>query len=379
VAADTSDGSDRSESSRVLVRKVVDLRVAVWEAFEFLGYDFAGKRVWVKPNLLSPHRPEEGVTTDPELIRHIVRELKRRGAAAIWVADNPAGAHVTRLDEYLAPTGVVEASEGCFRDIAARSVIVPVKSRFVTQMPVSAIVNEADVILNAPVFKTHALTIITGAVKNMFGVIPGGHKSYLHSVVASADEFAELLVDIYQAVPKPMVHIMDGLRGMDGFNGPSSGRVLKMGIVLAGRNGVALDAVMTMMAGGKPGSIPTCRIAAERGLGPIDRSQIDITGDFERVRGFILPRPGIAALTTRASRVVYSVLLSRLPVVNEKLCTACEECARNCPVQAIAVSGLARVDYKRCVACFCCVEICPARAMTVARLRRSLWARLTGR
>ena len=100
---------------RVLVRKVSDLSADVNEALDFLPYDFAGKRVWVKPNLLGPHLPEHGVTTDPDLIRNVVRELKRRGAATVWVADNPGGGLQRNVETYIAPTGVVEASEGCFR------------------------------------------------------------------------------------------------------------------------------------------------------------------------------------------------------------------------------------------------------------------------
>jgi len=137
-------------SARVLVRKVSDLSTAVAEALDFLEYEFAGKRVWVKPNLLGPHAPERSVTTAPELVRHVVRELKRRRASAVWVADNPVGAHSVRLADFLAPTGVVEASEGCFRDVAESSVLVPLQSRFVTEVPISSIVNEIDVILNLP-------------------------------------------------------------------------------------------------------------------------------------------------------------------------------------------------------------------------------------
>ena len=117
------EASSMERPHRVLVRKVADLNAAVGEALDFLEYDFAGKRVWVKPNLLGPHRPERSVTTDPELVRHVVQELKRRRAEAAWVADNPMGPHSERLADFLAPTGVVKASEGCFRDVAASSVL----------------------------------------------------------------------------------------------------------------------------------------------------------------------------------------------------------------------------------------------------------------
>jgi len=364
---------------RVLVRKVSDLSATVTEALDFLDYDFAGKRVWVKPNLLGPHPPEHGVTTDPELVHRIVRELKRRRAAAVWVADNPAGRHARRLADYLAPTGVVEASEGCFLDVAEHSMMLPVKSRFLQQLPVAAVMREIDVILNLPVFKTHALTVLTGAVKNLFGVIPGLQKAHLHTLVGNADEFAELLVDIYQALPKPVLNVMDALRGMDGQNGPSGGRVLKLVRILAARNPVALDSVMAMIAGVKPDEIPTNRIAAKRGLGPARSDEIDAVGDFEVIPGFRLPSARLAGSITGIAGATFYRLIQRRPVCYHRLCTRCRRCADNCPVQAINLAPYPSVNPKKCITCYCCAEICPERAMAIPGALHGLVRTVLGR
>ncbi|MEO0005721.1 MAG: DUF362 domain-containing protein [candidate division WOR-3 bacterium] len=359
----------------VLVRHITDLKSAVNEALEFLEYEFAGKKVWIKPNLLAPHPPEAGVTTTPELVHQIVLELKRRNAKKVWVGDNPAGTHTGSLEDYLKPTGVVEASAGCFTNISVNPVKLKVRSRFLSEIPVSNIINEADVILNLPVFKTHTLTILTGAIKNIFGIIPGGHKAYLHTLAVSADEFAELLVDIYQAVPKPILNIMDGIRIMDGINGPSGGRVRKMDYLITGNNGVALDAVMALLANAKPENIPTTRIAGQRGLGPIKREDIKIEGDLSPIKDFRLPDAGLAALITRLSRPVYRFLLPRVPLLKKSRCIRCGECAQNCPVQAIKMNPYPEIDRRRCIRCFCCSEICPERAMTIASHLKSYWLR----
>ncbi len=360
---------------RVLVRKVDDLASAVEEAFDFLEFDFTGKRVWVKPNLLAPHPPERSVTTNPELVRLAVRELKRRGASGIWVGDNPAGVHKIPLEAYLKPTGVVEAAGEYFVNPGLEVFNLPLKSRFVPGVPVSGLLREADVILNLPVFKTHGLTIITGAVKNIFGIIPGGHKTYLHAIAKNGLEFAELLVDIYQAVPIPIVNIMDGIRGMDGPNGPSGGRVLDLKLLITSANGVALDAVMVLLAGGKPEKIPLCRTAAARHLGPIRQEEMAILGDFAPIKGFRLPPVGLAAAVSKVSTLIYP-LLRRTPQLNCHRCIQCGECAQNCPVQAINLNPYPVINRKRCIACFCCAEICPARAMTIASLAKSLFWRM---
>ncbi|MCX7732788.1 MAG: DUF362 domain-containing protein [candidate division WOR-3 bacterium] len=362
--------------SSVLVRKIGDLQAAVIEALDFLGYDFSGKRIWIKPNLLAPHPPEAGVTTSPELVYELVSELKRRNAKRIIVGDNPAGARRNRIEDYLKPTGVIEASQSCFQNVSINPVQLPLSSRYTTEIPVSSLIHEVDIILNLPVFKTHALTLLTGAIKNIFGIIPGGHKAYLHTLAASSEQFAELLIDIYQAVPVKMFHIMDGIRVMDGINGPSGGRVRKMDLLLASENGVALDAVMAMLAGVRPDSIPTVRIAASRGLGPADRTAIQIHGDFAPIPGFRLPGAGFASLITRLSRPVYRLIIPRVPVLNRNRCIRCAECARNCPVGAIEMNSFPEIDRRRCIRCFCCSEICPVKAMTIAGHLHSLWLRM---
>lgn len=348
------------------------------EAFEFLEFEFARKKVWVKPNLLGPHHPERGVTTDPELVRLVVLELKRRGAERIWVGDNPAGVRTISLADYLEPTGVVKAAGEYFVNPGVEVFNLSLRSRFVSALPVSSLLREADVIFNLPVFKTHGLTVITGAIKNIFGIIPGGHKTYLHAVAKSGLEFAELLLDVYQAVPIPIVNMMDGIRGMDGPNGPSGGRVLNLGLLISSNDAVALDAVMVLLAGGRPEKIPLCRLAAERGLGSVAQEEIKIFGDFQPIKGFRLPPVGLAAAVSRVATFVYP-FLRRVPQLERNRCIRCGECGRNCPVQAIELVPYPMINRKKCIACFCCCEICPARAMTVASLPKSIFFRLTNR
>ncbi|MFO7638740.1 MAG: DUF362 domain-containing protein [bacterium] len=367
-----------SPAHRVLIRRVTDLNAAVVEALDFLEQDFRGLRVWVKPNLLGSHHPDEGVTTDPGVIAACVRELRNRGASAVFVGDNPGGGLTGPLAEFVAPTGAVEASDGSFTDVSLRTATLELESRFVPRVAVSALLSEVDLILNLPVFKTHALTILTGAVKNLFGVIPGRQKTLLHARARSAHQFAELMVDIYQALPVPVLSIVDALRGMDGPSGPSNGRVLSIGRLIAGRNPVAVDAVMAMLAGTRPNRVPMIRIAADRGLGPGRPAEIDIRGDTGPVPGFRLPTMLVANLGTFLSGAAYTATASR-PVLTPDRCTRCGRCAAGCPVEAITLAPTPVIAFRDCISCYCCVELCPERALSVRRGIRGLLLRLSGR
>ena len=59
--------------------------------------------------------------------------------------------------------------------------------------------------------------------------------------------FAKLLLEIYQ-LKKPTLNIVDAVVAMEG-NGPGSGDPIKLGILLAGVNPVAVDVIAGRLAG----------------------------------------------------------------------------------------------------------------------------------
>ncbi len=60
---------------------------------------------------------------------------------------------------------------------------------------------------------------------------------------------------------------------------------------------------------------------------------------------------------------------SAIPVVEQKLCTGCEQCAEACEAKAIKmVSEKARIEYEKCYSyngrnCRACVDACPRNAI----------------
>ncbi|HCE43597.1 MAG TPA: hypothetical protein DET40_08615 [Lentisphaeria bacterium] len=135
---------------------------------------------------------------------------------------------------------------------------------------------EADVIIDLPKLKTHELVLYTGAVKNLLGLAPGYHKSLYHRTAVMTGNMGDMLVDIYGLV-KPKLAIMDGIVGMEG-QGPLEGQPRNIGVVVAGRDSIALDAVCSSIINIDPMEVPTTKAATERGLGKGNLKDIEVIG-----------------------------------------------------------------------------------------------------
>ncbi len=324
-----------------------------------------GQWVHLKPNLLAAKEPARAITTHPAVVEAVVRMVQDLGGH-VTVGDSPGGA-VTGVQRYWQNTGLMEVA----RRTGARLVsfetggVVERKVRGLSYF-VSRYLVEADVVINLPKLKTHNLTLYTGAVKNLFGAIPGLRKSEYHKQAPHPEDFAEVLVDIYSAV-RPHLHIADAIIGQEG-NGPSSGKVRPMGLLLASSDGVALDAVGAAIMGFAENEIDTTRIAAQRGLGQGSLEHVQLIGaELEGLRlpDFILPSNRLIKLLPRWLMVLAARLIWVRPRAIRDLCQQCGVCQTNCPVGAISTDadGFPVMDYERCIKCMCCDESCPHHAI----------------
>ena len=335
------------------------------------------KKVLVKPNLLGAFPPERGVTTDPRIISAIVQELKNCRAKEIVVGDNSGSIHFDPL-KIAKITGILDASEGCFINIAGEVVEVKVESKFMDALFISRIVKEADYVINVPKFKTHMLTTITGAIKNMFGIIPGGKKAQLHTISRSIKGFAEILVDIYQ-IRIPDLNIMDAIIGMEGA-GPTNGKIRIINKIISSENGISLDSVMAAMMGLKPDAIELLQVAKERNLGETDISNIIIDGELEIISGYKTPNNGL--LQKIVETVVPHIFSFNkvIPIVDHNKCKICKKCIEVCPVSAMNLAGkFPEADREKCISCFCCEEHCPHGAIILPSWQQNIFNRLKGK
>jgi uncharacterized protein (DUF362 family)/NAD-dependent dihydropyrimidine dehydrogenase PreA subunit len=367
--------------SKVIISDIQNNEISeiIKNVFEIFGVEdkVKDKKVLVKPNLLGPFPPERGVTTDPRVISAIVQELKKCKPKDIVVGDNSGSIHFDPI-KIAKITGILDASDECYSNIAREVVEVKVESEFIEELFISKIVKEADYVINVPKFKTHSLTTITGAIKNMFGIIPGGKKAKLHSFTRSIKEFAELLVDIYQ-IRVPDLNIMDAIIGMEGV-GPTNGKTRIINKIISSDNGISLDSVMAAMMGLRPDTIELLQVAKERNLGETDISNIIIDGELEVISGFKTPNNGFLQRIRKTAVPHIFNFAAVKPIVNHKKCKMCKRCIEVCPVSAMNLTNkFPEADRKKCISCFCCDEHCPYGAITLPSWSQDLYNRLKGK
>ena len=338
---------------------------AVRSAFELFPQPIKGKTVLIKPNVLRGSEAGEGIVTNPAVLGAVVDYVESQGPKSLVVGDNPGVASYGENQASFERAGLVEAAKGYYKNIGLDSVTVDFPSKWVPNLNVSRAVMESDIFISLPKFKTHGLTVITGAIKNSYGILPGAQKAMLHKRAGSPARFHEMIVDVFQ-IRTPDFFIMDGIVGMEG-NGPASPDLRDVGQILASDNGVAMDAVMARMMGLDPEKIPFLRIANELALGDYHDTSIEIIGELVQIPDYKIPPLGGEAIAN--NKEMQDFLQQRIevrPKAEPDLCTGCETCIDQCPVSALSmVDDIPVVDKETCITCFCCQEICPEKAITL--------------
>ena len=328
--------------------------------------------VFVKINHLSPASPaERGIVTHPVFVEAVLQLLKKFDAN-ITVGDDidsdtGDGFEVSGFHQMCQRAGVRLTN---LRDAGFAE--TECNGHLLKKVYLSRTALDADVIINLPKLKTHSLTVFTGGVKNMYGTIPTGLRTGFHGEYMRSEDFSQMLTDIFSAI-RPQLTIMDGIIAMQG-EGPASGSLRRLGVILISQDAVAVDAIATKIMGLNPLDICTTRYCDERGLGSGNLQNIEVVG--ERIEDVTVLdfRPPASATNLFLRRVpgfLSRFLLGQLsvkPQLIEHQCTGCFECEKTCPVAAISISGeTVKINHNICIRCMCCHEVCRFNAIMPKR------------
>lgn len=339
-------------------------RPAIKKAFELFPIEIEGKKIVVKPNVLRGNAPEEAVTTHPAVLRAVIEKLEELNPAQIVMGDNPGMTKYGANEEAFKKSGLLEAAGNYYRNFGRSVAEIKLSSDFYQNVSVSKAILDADIYISLPRFKTHGLTVLSGAIKNNYGILPGAQKANGHLLAGNPWQFNELVVDIF-GIRVPDLIIVDAVLGMEG-NGPVSTEIRHVGKILASDNAVAVDATISRMMGYEPGDCRFLQVAREKGYGEYNADKIEIIGELEPVPDFKLP-PAVHEKEedTPAGPIGRLNRLTRMrPQVDKSLCTGCGTCVDECPAGALDLEeSYPQVDPDKCIVCFCCQEKCPERAI----------------
>ncbi|HUI90808.1 MAG TPA: DUF362 domain-containing protein [Chitinivibrionales bacterium] len=339
------------------------------------------KSVALKPNLFLPCPPEQAATTHPAVIESAIVLAKKMGGRPV-IIESPGGSRINPSIKraVFSVTGAETAARthSCeikYNDDAVEKHL-PNGTLIKTCLFLKDIFS-VDAIINVPKLKTHCYGHITGACKNMFGIVPGVHKANFHLRMPDPAHFFNAILDIIDFVP-PALSIVDAIVAMEG-DGPNSGSPLSCGIILVGEHPVAVDRVACTCMGIDDNDVPVLACAKKRGFGPASLADIEILtiGAFSPFR---FRKPARSENPNSFTNPVLKRLMKNslvlFPEVIPKKCTGCGTCVNSCPVRVIGFTKKKKatmLDRDACIRCYCCHELCPSRAIV---LRKSVLFRV---
>jgi uncharacterized protein (DUF362 family)/Pyruvate/2-oxoacid:ferredoxin oxidoreductase delta subunit len=332
-------------------------------------------RVALKPNLLMPKAPDTAANTHPLIVKAIADLIINQGAKP-FIIDSPGGPYTELwLDKVYKTSGMTDITHKSFinlnYDLRSEQKVID-NPLIMEKVQVLKPLLEADYIINIPKLKTHGMMVITGAVKNMFGAVPGEKKIDYHMNFPNYSDFSKALIDTFNAV-KPDLNIVDAVYAMDGA-GPSGGEPYNLGLIAASTSGYELEYMSAKLVNIESEKVPVLKTIIDNKLLSDEKIQeLDSDENYLKYRAenFKIPmkdnqkaveffKPGFVGIITRIIRPD--------PRINRSKCTNCNTCVRVCPAKTISKSkNTPDINLKNCIRCFCCQELCPESAIKIKK------------
>jgi uncharacterized protein (DUF362 family) len=246
--------------------------------------------VLITPNYALPMRSETGATTNPEVVVGVIEAAREAGAGKIIVAESS----IVGLDagNVMATLGVKEMFEGSGAEVinldekgheVAKKRVA--RGKLLKRISIFKPAVECDVLISVPVLKTHIYTGVSLGMKNLKGTLPDAQKKIFHRIGARKKTEEEFELDRCIAdmmtVHHPDFTVIDGIVGQEGFVAGFGicGTPVKMKVIIAGSDFVAVDAVGAYVMGLDPLQVNHIRYSHEMGLGEASVEKLRILGE----------------------------------------------------------------------------------------------------
>ena len=348
-------------------------REAVDKAFALFPVAIRGKRVAVKVNALKAGDPDaQAFVTHYRVLEAVVQKLESLTPAEIVVGDSVGTESYGNSEHVFQTTRLKEAAGPHYRNFSKNLMVVELQTPFKRKIAVLKDVMDADVYISLPKMKTHGLTMLSGSVKNNFGLLAGAQKSWYHYYSVKPEIFARIIIEMFRLRPPDLV-IMDGILAMEGY-GPASPETRWVNKILVSNDAVALDTVLAQMVGFRIQDVPYLQLARELRLGQTDMEAIEVLGEASTIQGYHRPTPPEASYSYRAgvgtgrtSIDYYRQRVAYRPVIAPERCKhiqGCTACLDVCPAGAFSRGNPIPICKRsECILCSACKEVCDFAAL----------------
>ena len=260
-----------------------DLKSDLQRGLEFINWDkYIGQNstVFIKPNFTLPYY-KEGITTSPELLRHLLGIVKSK-AARVILGESDGGNNSFTADaafknhnmyEICRQTGVELVNLSTLPREIVESEVLGKKVR--VELP-RMLLEEIDCLISVPVLKVHAMTTVSLGIKNLWGCVPDTMRCLHHQ------NLPYMLALIARLVKAQLV-IIDGTYALDG-HGPMYGESVKTNLVLMSDNLLAADGLGARIMGFSPRKVKHLAVAEQAGIGSLSLEDAEINTDWRQYR-----------------------------------------------------------------------------------------------
>ena len=242
-----------------------------------------GDRVLIKPNLVGPAAPHSGQITTPEVIEAVALYCLDCGASRVTIGEGPSYYQPqSYLRECFTGTGISDVAnrlgiEWALFDEHPYRVFKGVSDWTPNEFRITEFVFTYDKFVNLPVLKTHYLTTVTLAMKNLKGCLKREDKPLFHQ-----QELNRAIVELCKII-KPTINVIDctprGIGHQLAVSYAKGAKESGVALFIASSDIVATDAVGCALMGIDPLEVRTVSLGNEAGLGESDLTQIDIIGE----------------------------------------------------------------------------------------------------
>jgi uncharacterized protein (DUF362 family)/Pyruvate/2-oxoacid:ferredoxin oxidoreductase delta subunit len=328
-----------------------------------------GDRVLIKPNMISGYPPEKAVNTHPVVVESVAKLVLEAGGVP-EIGDSPMFGTARGASKKIGYDKVAEKLNIKIVNFVNGTAYEFPEGKVFKNLEVDKAIVENDKIINVAKLKTHTQMYMTLSVKNMFGSVVGRRKSHWHYIAGrSYDTFASVLVELYRFT-RPALNIIDGVVGMEG-HGPLAGSPRRIGALVLGGDGMAVDRVACEIVGADYKRMPIFKANEALKAGVSRLEDIDIIGDdisqfvIENFKFPELEDLNVGFLPMFVRNMIKDKITSR-PEVIQARCEICKKCIEVCPPSTIrVVDDQVTINIKNCIRCYCCMEACENHAIQV--------------